>query len=60
MSELELNSDEIVYLIMGLRCAVDYAVLNQESVEDLKSKLEKEFHEQTKDVRYSFVEDRHE
>lgn len=60
MSELELNSDEIVYLIMGLRCAVDYAVLNQESVEGLKSKLEKEFHEQTKDVRYSFVGDRHE
>ena len=60
MSELELNTDEIVYLIMGLTCAVDYAVLTQESVEALKSKLEKEFHEQTKDVRYSFVGDRYE
>ena len=39
MSELELNSDEIVYLIMGLTCAVDYAVLTPESVKDLQLKL---------------------
>ena len=46
MSELELNSDEIVYLIMGLTCAVDYAVLTQESVKDLQSKLNREFGKQ--------------
>ena len=56
MSELELNSDEIVYLIMGLTCAVDYAVLTPESVKDLQSKLNREFRKQTKNVRYSFVE----
>lgn len=52
MSELELNSDEIVYLIMGLACAVDYAVLTPESVKDLQSKLDREFNEQTKNVKY--------
>ncbi len=46
MSELELNSDEIVYLIMGLTCAVDYAVLTPESVKDLQSKLNREFRRQ--------------
>ena len=46
MSELELNSDEIVYLIMGLTCAVDYAVLTQESVKDLQSKLNIKLREQ--------------
>lgn len=52
MSEVELNSDEIVYLIMGLACAVDYAVLTPESVKDLQSKLDREFNEQTKNVKY--------
>jgi hypothetical protein len=52
MSEVELNSDEIVYLIMGLTCAVDYAVLTPESVKDLQSKLNREFRKQTKDVKY--------
>ena len=46
MSELELNSDEIVYLIMGLACAVDYAVLTPESVKDLQSKLNIKLREQ--------------
>ena len=46
MSELELNSDEIAHLIRGLACAVDYAVLTQESVKDLESKLKKEFRRQ--------------
>jgi len=46
MSEVELNSDEIVYLIMGLACAVDYAVLTPESVKDLQSKLNREFGKQ--------------
>ncbi len=32
MSELELNTDEIVNLIRGLDCAVDYAIDNEESV----------------------------
>jgi len=46
MSEVELNSKEIAYLIMGLRCAVDYAVLTPESVKDLQSKLNREFRHQ--------------
>ena len=46
MSELELNSDEIVYLIRGLNCAVDYAVLTPESVKDLQSKLNIKLREQ--------------
>ena len=58
MSELELNSDEIVYLIMGLTCAVDYAVLTQESVKDLQSKLNREFRKQTtiKELQNSHME----
>ena len=52
MSEVELNSNEISYLIMGLSCAVDYAVLTPESVKDLQSKLDREFNEQTKNVKY--------
>jgi len=58
MSELELNSDEIVYLIMGLACAVDYAVLTQESVKDLQSKLNKEFRKQRtiKELQNSHME----
>mgnify|MGYP003635505790 CR=1 FL=1 len=46
MSEVELNSNEISYLIMGLSCAVDYAVLTPESVKDLQSKLNREFRHQ--------------
>ena len=46
MSEVELNSDEIVYLIRGLNCAVDYAVLTPESVKDLQSKLNIKLREQ--------------
>ena len=44
--EFELNSDEIVYLIRGLNCAVDYAILNAESVKDLQSKLNIKLREQ--------------
>ena len=46
MSEVKLNSNEIAYLIMGLRCAVDYAVLTPESVKNLQSKLNREFRKQ--------------
>ncbi len=58
MSELELNSDEIVYLIMGLTCAVDYAVLTQESVKDLQSKLNREFRKKStiKELQNSHME----
>ena len=58
MSELELNSDEIVYLIMGLTCAVDYAVLTQESVKNLQSKLNREFRKQMtiKELQNSHME----
>jgi len=44
--KVELNSDEIAHLIRGLACAVDYAVLTQESVKDLESKLNREFRRQ--------------
>ena len=56
--KLELNSDEIVYLIMGLTCAVDYAVLTQESVKDLQSKLNREFRKQRtiKELQNSHME----
>ena len=33
------DMDEIVYLIRGLQCAVDYAVLTEESVKGLEIKL---------------------
>ena len=58
MSELKLNSDEIVYLIMGLTCAVDYAVLTQESVKDLQSKLNREFRKKStiKELQNSHME----
>jgi len=36
------DMDEIVYLIRGLQCAVDYAVLNEESVKGLEIKLKNE------------------
>ena len=56
--KLELNSDEIVYLIMGLTCAVDYAVLTQESVKDLQSKLNREFRKKStiKELQNSHME----
>ena len=36
------DMDEIVYLIRGLQCAVDYAVLTEESVKGLEIKLKNE------------------
>ena len=36
------DMDEIVYLIRGLQCAVDYAVLTEESVKGLEVKLKNE------------------
>ena len=36
------DMDEIVYLIRGLQCAVDYAVLTEESVKRLEIKLKNE------------------
>lgn len=36
------DMDEIVYLIKGLQCAVDYAVLTKESVKGLEIKLKNE------------------
>lgn len=45
-NKFELNSDEIVYLIRGLNCAVVYAILNAESVKDLQSKLNIKLREQ--------------
>ena len=41
-AKFTFDMDEIVYLIKGLQCAVDYAVLTEESVKGLEIKLKNE------------------